>query len=269
MRSTVPNAGLVNLRPLDPAALERTAAAKYGSPPDGWRPAIRDQFGYYTPDDVYESVVDRLVKPGCRWLDVGCGRNVFPWNPSLAEGLSKRCSTLVGVDPDPTIQQNPTVQVRVQKRLEEFEPGEGFDVITARMVIEHVPDPVAFASNLKRLTAPHGVVVLYTVNKWSPVSIASWLVPFALHSRLISFFWGTGREAFPVEYRMNTRRALTRVMREQDFEERSFEYLDDCRTLSRFRWGSRAELLLWKIFKAVGLHYPETCLLGVYQRLVR
>ena len=252
---------------IDSASLQRTAAAKYGDPPPGWGPALRARFGYYTPDDVYESLVDRLITPGCRWLDVGCGRDVFPTNRALARELSERCGTLAGVDPDATIQENPFVHVRVQASLEQFDTNETFDVITARMVVEHVQRPEAFVEQLRRLCAPNGLAVLYTVNKWAPVSMLSWVVPFGLHHPIKSMLWGTSeKDTFPVEYRMNTRRTLVSLMQRGGFRERHFEYLDDLRTLARFRWTSRAELLAWKALKTVGLHYPETCLLAVYQR---
>jgi SAM-dependent methyltransferase len=252
-------------QPVDPAALQRLTAAKYGDPPSGWGPALRRRLGYYTPEEVYESVLDRLVATGCRWLDVGGGRNPLPANRALAQELSQR-ATLVGVDPDPAIQENPFAHVRVQGRVEELEAAE-FDVITARMVVEHVANPGTFVKALRRLCARDGVVVIYTVNRWAPVSIASLLIPFSFHQRIINFLWGPGRETFPVEYRMNTRGELSALMRGAGFEETTFTYLDDCRTFGRFQFANRLELLLWKSLKALGLRYPESCLLGVYRRV--
>ena len=252
---------------IDSASLKRTAAAKYGDPPTGWSPALFAEFGYHTPDDVYETLVDRLITPGCRWLDVGCGRDVFPDNQTLARELAGRCRTLVGVDPDATIHENPFVHVRVQSSLEGFDTTDVFDVITARMVAEHVQRPDAFVEKLRRLCAPKGRVVIYTVNKWAPVSIVSRLMPFAFHHRIKAILWQTSeKDTFPVEYRMNTRRALSALLGHGGFVERHFEYLDDVRTLWRFRWASRTELVVWRALRALGLRYPETCLLTVYQR---
>ncbi len=252
---------------IDPAVLQRTVAAKYGDPPPGWAPAMRARFGYFTPDDVYESLVDQLIAPGCRWLDVGCGRDVFPTNQGLARELSGRAGMLVGIDPDPTIQENPFVHVRVQAPLEAFDTTDTFDVVTARMVVEHVQNPEGFVAQLRRLAARNGLAVIYTVNRWAPVSVLSSLVPFALHHPVKAMLWGTEeKDTFPVEYRMNTRATLSSLMQRGGFRERHFQYLDDLRTLARFRWSSRAELLLWKSLKAIGLRYPETCLLAVYQR---
>ncbi|MBM3960376.1 MAG: hypothetical protein FJ306_00505, partial [Planctomycetes bacterium] len=98
------------LRLPDAAALRQMVALRYGPPGQrGWGPTLRDAYGYVTPDDVYEALVAGLVAPGMRWLDVGCGRELFPNNPTLAASLSRRCARLVGVDPDPTLQENPWV----------------------------------------------------------------------------------------------------------------------------------------------------------------
>jgi SAM-dependent methyltransferase len=143
---------------------------------------------------------------------------------------------------------------------------EGFDVITMRMTVEHVLHPARFVESLRRMCAPGARVVVYTVNRWAPVSILARLVPFAFHHHIASLLWGRAEgDSFPVEYRMNTRRELSMLMGVADFAERHFEYLDDCRTFARFRVTSLAELLLWKGLNAMGRHYPETCLLAVYQ----
>ena len=75
---------------------------------------MRHKFAYFTPDDLYEAMVEKHVTPDTHWLDVGCGRFVFPGNPALAGTLSKRCSRLVGVDPDDTLDENRYVHERVK-----------------------------------------------------------------------------------------------------------------------------------------------------------
>ena len=88
---------------------------KYGAEPDlGWGPRMRRRFGHHTPDDCYEAGLLRLVDGDTEWLDVGCGRNLFPSNRPLSELLSRRCQRLVGVDPDETLEENPFVHERVR-----------------------------------------------------------------------------------------------------------------------------------------------------------
>jgi 2-polyprenyl-3-methyl-5-hydroxy-6-metoxy-1,4-benzoquinol methylase len=147
------------------ADLEYVFQLKHGSPMStGWRPRYDFQAGYVTPDDYYEALVATLITKGCRWLDVGCGRDIFPSNRVLAQQLSARCDLLVGVDPDETINENSFVHVKVQADITDFHWQDCFDVITLRMVAEHIADPSAALQSLVRLTAPGGRVVVYTVN---------------------------------------------------------------------------------------------------------
>src|SRR5437773_1977660 len=114
--------------------------SKYGldSAAMGWGPRTRSCFGYFTPDDYYEATVSRLVTSGCAWLDVGSGRNVFPSNRRLAQLLAQRCGLLVGLDPDSTIDENDLVHERVRASIENYKTERTFDVVTLRMVAEHV-----------------------------------------------------------------------------------------------------------------------------------
>ena len=66
---------------------------------------------------------------------------------------------------------------------------------------------------------------------------------------------------------MNTRKALNDLFSSGGFTERLFLKPDDCRTFTKFRGLARAELMLRKLLRAVGLSYPEKCLIGVYQKL--
>src|SRR5947208_2800014 len=82
-----------------------------------------------------------------------------------------------------------------------------------------------------RPARPGGKVVAYTVNRWSPVSLAAKAIPFGLHHAFKRALWRTEeRDTFPVAYRMNTRGALRRAFGAHGFREAGFAYLDDCRT---------------------------------------
>ena len=48
--------------------------------------------------------------------------------------------------------------------------------------------------------------------------------------------------------------------------EDTFLRLDDCRTFARFRSVSEVELRVRSWCRAVGLPYPEHCLLGIYRK---
>lgn len=238
-----------------------------GDGPLGSDPARRLRFGYFSPDDWYEALVRRMVLQTTRWLDVGCGRHLFPSNLALSKELSQRCALLVGVDPDATIHENAFVHRKVHGRVQDLNSAECFDLVTMRMVAEHVAEPYELLAYLARLVVPGGSVIVYTVNRWSPVPLITALTPFALHQPIKRILWRTeAADTFPTTFKMNTRATLARLFGTNGFDERAFWYLDDCRSLQRFRVLNLMELGARKFLNKMGSRYPENCLLGVYVR---
>jgi SAM-dependent methyltransferase len=242
---------------------------RFGDPrTTGILPRLWHRLQYFVPDVYYEAAVAKLVSKDAAWLDVGCGRDVFPANTRLGQILSQRCKMLVGVDPDGTVEENSLVHVRAQCAIEEFTSDAPFDVITLRMVAEHIAQPERAVAALARLTKPGGKVVVFTVNRWSPVAIAAWTVPFRFHHAVKRVLWQTEeKDTFPVAYQLNTRRALRGHFDAHGFREVYFAYLSDCRTSFRFRLLHGVELLCWRALQVFGVTYPENCLLAVYERL--
>jgi hypothetical protein len=198
---------------------------------------------------------------------VGGGRDIFPDNRALAAELAGRCRLVVSVDPSDTVEENRFAHQRVKMRIEDYVSGEPFDLATLRMVAEHIENPGAAVAALSRLMKPNGVVVVYTINKWSPVSLVSWLTPHRLHHPIKHLLWKTDeRDTFPVVYKLNTRNQLRRCFGQFGFRERHFTYLDDCRTFHCSRPLHFVELFLWRLLSTGGMRYPENCLLGLYQR---
>jgi len=238
---------------------------KYGDlAQGGWSPRLRERFGYLTPDDRYELKVGEHVTADTEWLDVGCGRLLFGSNVGFAAQLAARAQLLDGIDPSANILENELLQHREQCFLEDYRPGRQYDLVTLRMVVEHMSDPAGAVAALVR---PGGHVIIYTVNKWSPITVLSSLTPTSFHVLAKRLLWGAEeRDTFPTVYKMNTRKVL-RDLFAGSFAETSFEYLSDTRTLAQFRATSVMELALWRGLKSMGIVYPENCLLGVYTRL--
>jgi 2-polyprenyl-3-methyl-5-hydroxy-6-metoxy-1,4-benzoquinol methylase len=233
----------------------------------GWSPKLRSQFGYYTPDEWYEATLFSLIDEQTDWLDVGCGHRVFPSNPRLADVLASRCRSLTGVDPDDSITTNRWLHQYKQCRLEDFDTDRRFDLISLRMVAEHIANPVAAAATLSRLARDGGRVVIYTVSKWAPASLVAAATPIAVHHMVKGFLWGSSPEdTFPTVYRMNTRKRLDELFGSQGFVEENFLYLNDCRAFSGWRFGAIVEMSCERVLRRIGIPYPEVCLLGVYRK---
>jgi hypothetical protein len=65
---------------------------------------------------------------------------------------------------------------------------------------------------------------------------------------------------------MNTRGDLQRQFAAAGMKEAAFLRLDDCRTFARFEALSKCEMLGMRACRALGLPYPEHCLLGIYRK---
>ena len=141
---------------------------KYRREPElGWGPKMRLDFGYFNPDDHYESVVAKLVLPGASWADIGCGRDIFPSNAGLARKLADRSGFLYGIDPDPNIRDNPFITEGFEGLVEDCPSSRLFDLITLRMVAEHMVDPDRSVGKISQMLKPGGLVA---VEKPGPVS---------------------------------------------------------------------------------------------------
>ena len=237
------------------------------SAPQGPRPRLRARFGYATSSDYYHVLIDSMVQPGCRWLDVGGGKTVFPDQPRWAAEIAGRCARLVAVDPSPTVRQNTIAHECVSCMIEDYHASEVFDLATLRMVAEHIEHPARVGAALAKLIRPGGHVVVLTPYKWAPASIAAALVPNSLHKHFTRAMAGRLEEdTFPTRYRLNTRRALRDAFESVGFREAAFWQLADLSVLQRSHAVFVSQLMLWRLFSKVGVTYPENVLLAVYQR---
>lgn len=234
----------------------------------GWRVKQRIKHGYFTPEEWYESLVEQLVDSDTNWIDIGGGQFVFQHNPGLAKILAKRCKLLVGVDPSDNILKNESVHVRVQSPLEELKEDARYDLATMRMVAEHVTNPGNFLAALASILKPGGHVVLVTPYRWSAVSVLAQLVPSTYHAACVRLLLPKveKRHVFPTYYKLNTYADLKRAFCQAGFEEVWLQRLADCTVLKRFRMGTRIELALYQLCKALRVSYPETNIVAVFRR---
>jgi hypothetical protein len=235
--------------------------------PIGPSPSLRLRHEFVSSDDYYETMVGKLVKAETRWIDVGCGRDIFPSNYPAAKTLAQRCAYLAGVDPDPNVHENVLLSERFEGTIEQYSTDKKFDLITLRMVAEHVQTPDKAIEKLAELSDRNGLVVIYTPWKWSPMSRVASVVPFAFHNRLKRLIWNSeSRDTFPTAYRMNTRLELKRLFEDRGFNEVYFCDVDDCSIFTHYRAVNALEISFRNLALKLGVTYPEHCLFGIYQR---
>lgn len=229
---------------------------------------MQHRSGYRSPDAAYEGQLLELAGPGTRWLDLGCGRSPCPFNPRLADALAGSCAELVGVDASANVWANPYLHARVQSDLAAYRPDRSFDLVTMRMVAEHVAAPAAVARALARLVRPGGALLIYTVHRWSPTAILGRLAPHRAHvAAMRIMFGGESRDVFPAHYRMNTPAKLRGLLEPAGFRVERLEQPDDCRATQRWRMAHRLELATWRVFRRCRVPYPERCIVMRLRRV--
>ena len=232
-----------------------------------WGPRRRLRFGYFNPDDHYEALLANQIGSGTRWADIGCGRDIFPSNPELAKTLAERCARVTGIDPDDNVLENTFITDHFHGMVEDFEADAEYDLVSMRMVAEHVARPEDVARKIAQIVRPGGLVVVYTPHKWAPVSVVARWTPMRVHHVVKRWLWNTEeQDTFPVEFKMNTRPELRQVMRDAGLREVYYRLVDDCRVFNNFRVLNFLELSLWKVCRVLRLPYPERCILAVFVR---
>ena len=105
---------------------------------------------------------------GLRILDIGCGGGL------VAEPMARLGADVVGADAAEgniavarlhAEQQGLAIDYRATTAESLAEAGEGFDVVLALEIVEHVADPQDFIATCAGLVRPGGLVILSTLNR--------------------------------------------------------------------------------------------------------
>jgi len=206
--------------------------------------ARRDRFRWYrrlspwiTPgarhaSEAYADRLDALIKPGVRWLDLGCGSTPLRGtiDPHLLGALARRPAFSVGIDvQDRTLRLNETMRHCLMAdgcRLPFAD--DSFDVLTANMVIEHIADPAALLAEARRVLTDRGVLLAHTTNAAAPLIAAAERLPHAAVARLTNFIEGRQPiDVFPAYYRCNTPRDAARLAASAGFADARVTPLED------------------------------------------
>jgi ubiquinone/menaquinone biosynthesis C-methylase UbiE len=165
----------------------------------------------------YVECVKEVFRDGCRWLDAGGGRRIFPDAYDGEQSLVARASQVVVCDADPeSLEDHRSVSERVCCTLSNVPfQDSSFDLITCGMVVEHLDNPAPCLKELGRLLAPGGTLVIHTVNYYGYATIVAQLskcLPF--RRWIIAQITGRKEEdIFPTFYRCNTAAVLSRYLK--------------------------------------------------------
>lgn len=177
-------------------------------------------FSHLDHEVAFFTQVAALITPESTVLDFGAGRGEWFYDdPSRYRrslmNFRGRCRHVDGVDVDPVVLSNPTLDAAAVSELGAPLPYEDarFDVVIARYVFEHVVDPEPLTRELLRVTKPGGWICALTPNKWGYVALIARLIPNRLHQALLTRIQPHRRAAdvFPTAYRLNTPRAVRKA----------------------------------------------------------
>lgn len=170
----------------------------------------------------YAQELDRLVVQGASWLDIGAGHRVHSgWLGVSGEELAARASYFAGCDLGEDVLEHPLLHDRrIASATDLPWESERFDVVSANMVLEHVPDPSAVFAEARRVLRSGGAFVFVTPNRLHPIVFAaSIIVPprlrrlFAIHVQR-----RPKHEVFVTEYRCNSVRRIRTLATESGLQ---------------------------------------------------
>jgi len=164
----------------------------------------------------YTWFLQEVSQTGGWVLNVGAGPT-----PEPGRRLRGRVQRLVGIDPDPRVMENADLD---EARLFDgvnipFEAGT-FDAVFSDWTLEHVQRPLDLVREVRRVLKPGGAFWFRTPNIYHYAYILSSMTPTRLHTRVANFAQGIPRDArphWPTYYRMNTAKAIRRIVKEAGF----------------------------------------------------
>ena len=112
--------------------------------------------------EAYASAISEHLSPETVWLDAGCGSRLLEDDmDSLEDWLVSPCKTIVGTDV--SVSSNRNIQSLVRGSLYDLPFGDnGLDLITCRMVEEHLAHPRLAFAECARCLRPGGAVIVMT-----------------------------------------------------------------------------------------------------------
>jgi SAM-dependent methyltransferase len=158
-------------------------------------------------------------------LNIGAGPT-----PDPARRLRGRVRRYVGVDPDPVVLSNQDLdEARVNDGILLPFADATFDAALSDWTLEHVAAPKPFLREVNRVLKPGASYWVRTNNLRHYAALISRATPHGFHRYVVrrnQRYVTRGHEPWPTQYRMNTRRTLSRLLLGAAFEKPEFLMLE-------------------------------------------
>lgn len=160
--------GFVHLDPIptDDELTALYASVEYYEEYPGWLDKDERERDYWRLEHVDKlDAWQRLgAEPGGRILDVGCSGGLL-----LADARDHGFDVL-GIEPSPTAAEHARAKGLIvhEALFQDVDlPAASFDVVHARLLLEHLPDPRDFITWAARLLTPEGVLTVQVPNEFN------------------------------------------------------------------------------------------------------
>jgi SAM-dependent methyltransferase len=167
--------------------------------------------------EAYASLVSEHLSPYSVWLDAGCGSRLLEEDmDTLEDWLASHCKSVVGMDL--CVTANRSVKSLVQGSVYHLPfPENSFDLITCRMVVEHLDQPADAFAEVARCLRTGGAFIVMTPNLLNygifGNAVATKVLPQKLRLRMVNASDSRADEdIFPVRYKANTMHRLVNLL---------------------------------------------------------
>ena len=192
-------------------------------------PSLRSsQYAYY-------EALRSAMTPGARWVDLGCGHQVFgDWMQREQQDVIDRSGMAVGIDLDwQALRQHGGIDRRVFGDLTRLPFRDAScDVVSANMVMEHLADPAGVLTEVHRMLVPGGLFVFHTPSYYHWGTLVAKSLPDRPKKALIRYFEGRDEaDVFETHYRLNTVAAIRRYASRCGFDVIDLRHVSSSATL--------------------------------------
>ena len=175
--------------------------------------------------------VNSLLKPSFVVVDFGCGRGGHRDDPVQLRRelriLKGKVSKVIGLDIDPTAEQNPFVDEFYLLDSEQWPlQDNSVDFCTSDAVLEHLEKPDFFFSECRRVLRDEGYLCIRTANAWSYIALFGRLVPNRFHATVLAKVQDKRKEGdvFPTLYKCNTIPRIREMLNKYGFDHVVYGY---------------------------------------------
>ncbi len=159
---------------------------------------------------------DTAVAAACRGLagkdrpvilDAGCGNGSWIVKRIRDRGVTAH---VMGIDIDDACFANKDIdEAQVSSIYGMPFAAESMDLVLSGYVFEHLENPDAALTEIKRVLKPGARLIAWMPNRWNPVMVLSAMTSHRVHVLLRSLTWGKGdADNAPTFYRLNTKSSL-------------------------------------------------------------